>query len=77
MTKLEKLEALGATIKRYTNSIDGKVISNALVIGIITYYEYLLDTNPVEVKYQSGIKSNFIEEELNELDYWDNDESHY
>jgi hypothetical protein len=72
---MTKLEALAATSKRYTNSIDGKVISNASVIGIITYYEYLLDTNPIEVKYMSGIESNFIEEELNEADYWDGDES--
>ena len=77
MTKLEKLEALGATIKRYTNILDGKIVSSASVIEIITYYEYHSDTSLVEVKHQSGIESNFIEEELNELDYWDNDESHY
>mgnify|MGYP003659901256 CR=1 FL=1 len=52
---MTRLEALAATSKRFTNSIDGKVISRTSVIGIITYYEYLLDTNPIEVKYQSGI----------------------
>lgn len=72
---MTKLEALAATSKRYTNSIDGKVISSASVIEIITYYEYHSDTNLVEIKYQSGIESNFIEEELNEADYWDGDES--
>jgi hypothetical protein len=75
---MTRLEALAQTQKRFTNLLDRGVIPNTSIIEIITYYEYVLDTNPVEVKHQSGIESNFIEEELNEADYWDGDESqHY
>lgn len=72
---MTRLEALAATNKRFTNLLDGKVISRTSVIEIITYYEYHSNTSLVEVKHQSGIESNFIEEELNEADYWDGDES--
>jgi hypothetical protein len=76
---MTKLEALTKTQKRFTNLIDGKVISNASVIDIIVYYESLIDLKPVKVEYQSLIEENFAEEEaqhlLNEADYWDGEHS--
>lgn len=76
---MTKLEALTRTQKRFTNLIDGKVISKASVIDIIVYYEALVDLKPVKVEYQSLIEKNFAEEEaqdlLNEADYWDGEHS--
>ena len=76
---MTKLEALTRTQKKFTNLIDGKVLSNASVIDIIIYYEALVDLKPVKIEYQSLIEKNFLEEEyqemLNEADYWDGEHS--
>jgi hypothetical protein len=76
---MTKLEAMAKTSKRFTNLIDGSVLPNVGIISILNYYEYLMDTSPVEIKYQSGIEANFaeaeIEHQLTEADYWDGDES--
>jgi hypothetical protein len=76
---MTKLEAMSQTSKRFTNLMDGNVLPSASVLAIINYYEFLIDSNPVEIKYQSGIEKNFveaeIEEQLSEADYWDGDES--
>jgi hypothetical protein len=78
---MTKLEAMAQTSKRFTNLMDGSVLPSASVLAIINYYEFLIDSNPVEIKYQSGIEANFaeaeIEEMLEEADYWDGDESRY
>lgn len=66
---MTKLEAMTQTSKRFTNLMDGSVLPNASILAIINYYEYLIDTSPVEIKYMS------IENQLNEADYWDGDES--
>ena len=76
---MNKLEAIAKTSKAFTNLMDGSVLPSASVIAIINYYEHILDTNPIEIKYQSGIEQNFAEQEieelLNEADYWDGDET--
>jgi hypothetical protein len=76
---MTKLEAMSQTSKRFTNLMDGNVLPSASVLAIINYYEFLIDSNPVEIKYQSGIEQNFAEQEieelLNEEDYWDGDET--
>ena len=76
---MNRLEAMTQTSKRFTNLMDGSVLPSASVLAIINYYEYLIDSNPVEIKYQSGIEANFaeaeIEEQLNEADYYNGDES--
>ena len=76
---MNKLEAMAQTSKRFTNLMDGNVLPSASVLAIINYYEFLIDNNPVEIKYQSGIEANFAEQEIQELlteaDYWDGDES--
>jgi hypothetical protein len=75
MTK-EKIEALMATTRRFTNLIDGDIIPNVGVISIISYYEDLLHKSVQVVKSTSNIERKFQEEEyLNEADYWDEDES--
>jgi hypothetical protein len=76
---MTRLEAMAQTSKRFTNLMDGSVLPSASVLAIINYYEFLIDSNPVEIKYQSGIEANFaeaeIEDQLSEADYWDGDES--
>lgn len=76
---MTRLEAMTQTSKRFTNLMDGSVLPSASVLAIINYYEYLIDNNPVEVKYMSNIERKFeeqyIEEQLSEADYWDGDES--
>ena len=49
---MNKLEAMTKTSKRFTNLMDGSVLPSASVIAIINYYEFLIDSNPVEIKYQ-------------------------
>lgn len=77
---MTKLEAMAKTSKTFTNLMDGSVLPSASVIAIINYYEYLLDTNPAEVKYisMSNIEKNFALQEAEELfnraDYLDEDE---
>lgn len=48
---MTRLEALAETIKKYTNTIDGNILHNTSVIDIIIYYEYLIETNKAEFKY--------------------------
>jgi hypothetical protein len=74
---MTRLEAMSQTSKRFTNLIDGNVLPSASVLAIINYYEFLIDSNSAEIKYQSGIEQNFAEQEIQELlteeDYWDED----
>jgi hypothetical protein len=77
---MDRTDALLATMKRFTNLIDGKVIPSAGVYTIISYYENLLDkTEQPTLSSSSGIIDNFKEDEaqeiLNEADYWDGDET--
>jgi hypothetical protein len=76
---MTRLEALARTSKRFTNTIDGSVLSDSGVVQIIMYYEHLLETNEAQIRYMSNIESSFaeqeIEEQLSEADYWDGDES--
>lgn len=76
---MTRLEAMAQTSKRFTNLMDNSVIPSASVLAIINYYEFLIDSNPVEIKYQSGIEASFaeaeIKEQLSEADYWDGDET--
>jgi hypothetical protein len=48
---MTKLEALVTTVKKFTDSSNNSIIPNVSLIEIIIYYEYLVDTNPAEVKY--------------------------
>ena len=48
---MTRLQALAETLKKYTNVVDGNIINNIGVIDIIIYYEYLLETNESEIKY--------------------------
>jgi len=75
----EKIEALMATTRRFTNLLNGDIIPNVGVISIISYYEDLLHKNVQVVKSTSNIERKFQEEEINELseyDYWDGDDSY-
>lgn len=66
---MTKQQALDKTIKRFTNLLDGKVVSNISVSGVIKYYEALLDNQPAPViKRSSGILNNFIEEDIKEYE---------
>lgn len=49
--KMTRLKALAETLKKYTNVVDGNILHNTSVIDIIIYYEYLLETNKAEIKY--------------------------
>ena len=76
---MTRLEAMAQTSKRFTNLMDNSVIPSASVLAIINYYEFLIDTNPAEVKYisMSNIEKNFAlqeaEEIFNEADSLDED----
>jgi hypothetical protein len=63
---MTKLQALAETLKKYTNVVDGNIINNIGVIDIIIYYEYLLETNESEIKYNhlNQLKNDKLTEKL-------------
>lgn len=63
---MTRLQALAETIKKYTNTIDGNILHNTSVIDIIIYYEYLLETNDAEIKYNhlNQLKNDKLTEKL-------------
>jgi hypothetical protein len=68
------------TSEKFTNLLDGKVLSGISVIQVINYYEALILGIPVNnVNRVDGITANFMEDEANEMlgeaDYWDGDEN--
>ena len=76
---MTKEEALIKTRSKFTNLMDGKIISGVGVSTIIGYYEALLEGTPVVIhKASSGIVDNFQEEWVisTEADFWDGDETY-
>lgn len=72
---MNKKDALEATAKRFTNLMDGKVLSNTGVRTIIAHYESLLVNRPVPVTAaHCDITNNFMEEAIKEYeqDEWEN-----
>jgi len=71
---MTKAEALNKTRERFTNLLDGKVLPNATVSSIISYYESLVEKNIAPaVNHSCGIMDNFREAEIQQyID--DNDE---
>jgi hypothetical protein len=63
---MTKLQALAETLKKYTNVVDGNILNNTGVIDIIIYYEYLLETNETEIKYNhlNQLKNDKLTEKL-------------
>ena len=80
---MQKELAKQSTIKRFTNLLDGKVLPRTSVSMIIDYYESLIIGKNTVLSNSGNIESNFIEDEINEIelnesDYWDGDEtSHF
>lgn len=72
------MDALEQTVKKFTNLMDGKVISNVSVRTIIEYYQSLVDSKPAVHKSIGNIEQQFQEQEIDELteaDFWDGDDS--
>jgi hypothetical protein len=63
---MNRLQALAETIKKYTDTVDGNILHNTSVIDIIIYYEYLLETNDAEIKYNhlNQLKNDKLTEKL-------------
>jgi hypothetical protein len=65
---MERDLALAQTIRKFTNLIDGKVLSGISVAQIISYYESLiLDVPTNNVSRIDGIVANFMEDYVNSL----------
>ncbi len=63
---MERDLALAQTIRKFTNLIDGKVLSGISVAQIISYYESLiLDVPTNNVSRIDGIVANFMEDYIN------------
>lgn len=79
---MTKQDALSATIKKFTNLMDGDILPGVSVTNVINYYEALINNTSIPKDNRvSGIESNFIDDiledqALNEADYWDGDESY-
>jgi hypothetical protein len=71
---MTRAEALKKTRERFTNLLDGKVLPDATVTSIISYYETLVAKNVAPtVNRSSGIMDNFREAEIQQYES-DNDE---
>ena len=57
---MTRLEALVTTNQKFTDQVTNNIIPNVYIIDIIIYYEYLLDTNPAEVKYTESNETESI-----------------
>jgi hypothetical protein len=55
-----------ATISRFTNLLDGGIISRASVSQIIEYYEAKKNNAPITVKQDCSITRKFIEAQIQE-----------
>lgn len=62
------------TINRFTNLLDGSIISSASVGKIIDYYEALKNGSNITVKDNCSITNRFLEEEIKK---YENDEECY
>lgn len=72
---MTKSEALNKTRERFTNLLDGKVLPNATVSSIISYYESLVEKNTAPpVEKSCGIMDNFreaaIQQYIDDNDEW-------
>lgn len=63
-----------ATIRRFTNLLDGSIISSASVSQIIEYYEAQLKNAPIVVKTNCSITNNFLDAQIAE---YEEDEADY
>lgn len=61
-------DAKSLTIRRFTNLLDGSVISSASVSQIIEYYEILKLGSNITVKDNCSITNRFLEEEIKEYE---------
>ena len=57
-----------ATIRRFTNLLDGSIISSASVSQIIEYYEAQLRNAPIAVKTNCSITNNFLDAQIAEYE---------
>jgi len=71
--------AKAQTISKFTNLLDGKVLSDISVAQVISYYDSLILGLPINnISRIDGITANFMKDYVNSLseaDYWDGDES--
>ena len=65
---MNKSEALEKTQRKFTNLIDGKILSGASVSRVINYYESLLSGEGLKVTSIGNIERNFLEEEIKEIE---------
>jgi hypothetical protein len=65
---MTKEQAQRDTVKRFTNLIDGKVLSFVSVATILNHYELLLNDSKVNTSSHDAITQKFNEEWINELE---------
>jgi hypothetical protein len=61
---MTKEQALEKTVSRFTNLMDGKVLSNVGVRTIIDYYEQLQKNSVPKVSTMGNIERRFLEAEI-------------
>lgn len=61
---MTKEQALEKTVSRFTNLMDGKVLSNVGVRTIIDYYEQLQKNSVSKVSTMGNIERRFLEAEI-------------
>lgn len=74
---MTKEQALKKTQDRFTNLMDGKVVSTASVYGIISYYEGLLSNKDTKVSTTCNITRRFVEADIQALQNDLEDEAGY
>lgn len=67
-------DAKSLTIRRFTNLLDGSIISSASVSTIIDYYEAQLKGSTIAVKQNCSITNKFLDAQIAE---YEEDEEDY
>jgi hypothetical protein len=65
-----KQEAMDKTVKRFTNLLDGKILSGVSVSTVIEYYEALMRGVRVHppARTMGGIEQNFFNDQISAIE---------
>lgn len=77
LNQVTKQEAKEQTVKKFTNLLDGKILSGISVSKVLDYYESLIIDEPIRVVRPGNIEQRFIQEEIKFITRQQEEESDY
>lgn len=74
---MTKQNAKEQTVRKFTNLLDGKILSGISVSKVLDYYESLIVDAPIGVVRPGNIEQRFIQEEIKFITRKQEEESDY